>query len=108
MPPSSPFNAPAEGGAGAQDGAKAAASAILLDEAAIVAPMPGIVLRYVAEPGQHVSSGDPIVVLEAMKMENTLPSPTDGTVKSLPLQPGTTVAKDDILAVIARAQKSSP
>ena len=108
VPPTSPSNAPARAGARAQDGAKAPASAIHQDEAAIVAPMPGIVLRYVAEPGQHVSSGDPIVVLEAMKMENTLPSPTDGTVKSLPLQPGTTVAKDDILAVIARAQKSSP
>ena len=106
VPPSSPYNAP-PAGAGVQDGAKAAASAITLDEAAIVAPMPGIVLRYVAEPGQHVSSGDPIVVLEAMKMENTLSSPTDGTVKSLPLKPGTTVAKDDVLAVIARAEGSS-
>ena len=67
---------------------------------AIVAPMPGILLRYDVEVGRKVQAGDPIVVLEAMKMENTLPSPVSGTVTSLPLEPGTTVTKDEILAVI--------
>ena len=67
----------------------------------IVAPMPGILLRYDVEVGRKVQAGDPIVVLEAMKMENTLPSPVSGTVTSLPLETGTTVAKDEILAVIS-------
>ena len=71
------------------------------DEAAIVAPLPGIILRYLVEVGQSVQDGDPVLVLEAMKMENTLPSPLNGTVKSLPLEPGTTVAKDAVLAIIA-------
>ena len=67
---------------------------------AIVAPMPGILLRYDVEVGRKVQAGDPIVVLEAMKMENTLPSPVNGTVTSLPLESGTAVSKDEILAVI--------
>ena len=70
------------------------------DETSIVAPLPGIVLRYPVEVGDQVKTGDPVVVLEAMKMENTLPSPVDGTVRAIPLQPGATVAKDDVLAVI--------
>ena len=45
--------------------------------------------------------GDPVLVLEAMKMENSLPSPITGTVDNLPLKPGSTVGKDAILAVIA-------
>ena len=71
------------------------------DEAAIVAPMPGILLRYLVEVGQSVKAGDPVVLLEAMKMENSLPSPVAGRVKDLPLKPGTTVARDDVLAIIA-------
>jgi biotin carboxyl carrier protein len=67
----------------------------------ILAPMPGVLLRYAVEEGQRVKAGDPVVVLEAMKMENTLPSPVDGTVSSLPLRPGDTVAKDALLAIIA-------
>ena len=70
-------------------------------EGGILAPMPGILLRYVAEEGQTVKAGDPVVVLEAMKMENTLPAPMAGTVSSLPLKPGDTVAKDAVLAIIA-------
>ncbi len=70
-------------------------------EAQILAPIPGVVLRYTVEVGQDVAEGDPVVVLEAMKMENTLPAPISGKVKSLPSQPGETVAKDAVLAVIS-------
>ena len=76
-------------------------AAIKPAEGAILAPMPGLLLRYAVEEGQRVKAGDPVVVLEAMKMENTLPSPVDGTVGSLPLKPGDTVAKDAVLAIIA-------
>ena len=68
---------------------------------AIAAPMPGIVLRYVVEVGQKVAEGDPVVVLEAMKMENILPSPVEGVVSELPLQEGATVSTGDVLAAIA-------
>ena len=78
-----------------------AAQAPETGEATIRAPMPGIILRYIVEAGQSVNAGDPVLVLEAMKMENTLPSPISGAVKSLPFEIGVTVAKDDILAIIA-------
>jgi pyruvate carboxylase subunit B len=67
----------------------------------IEAPMPGIVARYEVEEGQHVEAGDSVVVLEAMKMENSLPAPMSGSVKSLPCQLGASVAKGDVLAIIA-------
>ena len=67
----------------------------------IAAPMPGIVLRYVVEVGQKVAEGDPVVVLEAMKMENVLPSPVEGVVNELPFQEGATVSTGDVLAAIA-------
>ena len=56
--------------------------------AVIEAPMPGIVTRYEVEEGQHVEAGDTVVVLEAMNMENTLPAPAAGSVKSLEVSPG--------------------
>jgi pyruvate carboxylase subunit B len=71
------------------------------EKGAIPAPMPGIVLRYLVEVGQKVDSGAPVVVLEAMKMENTIPSPTKGAVKSLNCSPGDKINKGDILAVVA-------
>lgn len=67
---------------------------------AVEAPMPGIVIRYTVEVGQKVKAGDSLVILEAMKMENSLPSPADGTVSALACQPGTRVAKNTILAII--------
>lgn len=67
----------------------------------LLAPMPGVLLKYLVEEGQQVSKGDPIAVLEAMKMENTLPSPSDGQVTSTPVNTGDTVIKGDILAVIS-------
>jgi pyruvate carboxylase subunit B len=66
----------------------------------IMAPMPGIVLRYSVEVGASVKKGDTIAFLEAMKMENAIPSPVDGVVKELNIQPGNWVAKNDVMAVI--------
>ena len=71
------------------------------DEVPVSAPIPGVVLRYAVEVGQSVSEGDSVVVLEAMKMENTLPAPASGTVKALVADLGATVAKDAVLAVIS-------
>ena len=74
---------------------------ISTDGATIVAPMPGILLRYEVAVGQRVKKGDPVVVLETMKMENTLPSPIAGEIESLPIETGATVATNDVLAIIA-------
>ena len=72
------------------------------NEAQVLAPMPGLLLRYDVEVGQYVQEGDAVAVLEAMKMENSLPAPASGTVQSLDIELGTTVTKGTVLAVIAR------
>jgi pyruvate carboxylase subunit B len=79
----------------------AATTAVAAGEVPIKAPMPGIVIRYLVEEGQKVKAGEMVVVLEAMKMENALPSPVEGVVKKLSVAQGKKVAKEDILAIIA-------
>ena len=49
----------------------------------LTAPMPATVLRVLVEPGQAVRQGDPLIVLEAMKMEVTLRAPRDGQIETL-------------------------
>jgi biotin carboxyl carrier protein len=61
------------------------------------APMPGLVVRVQVQPGAQVSAGDPLVVLEAMKMENELKAGAAGTVKSVLVGPGEAVEKGQIL-----------
>ena len=55
--------------------------------------MPGTVVRYTVSESQRVAAGETVVVLEAMKMENTLPAPAAGVVKSLPQQAGARVGR---------------
>jgi biotin carboxyl carrier protein len=62
--------------------------------------MPGLVLLHEVKVGATVKAGDTVVVLEAMKMENTLPSPVDGTVRALPFDIGSKVSRGDVLAII--------
>ena len=69
-------------------------------ETAVRSPMPGILLSLAVEVGQRIEAGDPVLVLEAMKMQNTIPSPVSGTVKSLPVEPGTQVLRDQVLVTI--------
>ncbi|MEW6033579.1 MAG: pyruvate carboxylase subunit B [Chloroflexota bacterium] len=71
------------------------------EKGAVVAHMPGILLRYLVQTGQDVEVGTPVAVVEAMKMENTIPSPVKGKVKSLNAKAGNKVSKGDTLAVIA-------
>jgi biotin carboxyl carrier protein len=68
--------------------------------ARIVAPMPGKVVRVLVEQGQEVETGQGIVVVEAMKMQNEMKSPRAGTVVELRVGPGATVSAGDVLAVI--------
>ena len=84
-----------------REASSASPAAVAANEVAVVAPIPGVVLRYAVEAGQTVTEGDDFVVLEAMKMENTLPAPTSGTVKALVADIGATVARDAVLAVIS-------
>jgi biotin carboxyl carrier protein len=63
--------------------------------------MPGMIINFSVAVGDQVKTGDPICVLEAMKMQNSLPAPASGTVKAINFEPGASVAKDAILLVIA-------
>ncbi|HEY3136687.1 MAG TPA: acetyl-CoA carboxylase biotin carboxylase subunit [Blastocatellia bacterium] len=65
------------------------------------APMPGQVLRILVEVGQKIAVGDPLVILEAMKMEQTLRSSSDGIVEAVLVNQGDVVAPGDTLVEIA-------
>jgi len=68
--------------------------------AQVKAPMPGKVVRVLVEAGQAVESGQGLVVVEAMKMQNELKSPKTGTVAELRAEPGSTVNAGDVLVVV--------
>lgn len=63
----------------------------------VKAPMPGLVLNVVAAEGTEVKKGDALLVLEAMKMENILKSPSDGVVKKVNVKKGQAVEKNQVL-----------
>jgi pyruvate carboxylase subunit B len=67
----------------------------------VKAPMPGMVIKFEKTVGDTVDEGETVVVIEAMKMENALPAPVSGTIASIHFDTGDSVAKDDVLAVIA-------
>jgi acetyl/propionyl-CoA carboxylase alpha subunit len=72
----------------------------------LLAPMPGLVLRVMAEVGASVVAGQPLIVLEAMKMEQTVAAPADGIVAELHAKAGDQVSTGQVLAVVdARAQE---
>ena len=66
-----------------------------------LAPMPGTVLELKVEAGQNVKEGDPLLILEAMKMENVLTTPGDGVIESVEVAPGDAVQKDQLLITFA-------
>lgn len=66
----------------------------------IECPMPGKILSITAAVGQRVSAGQCLMVLEAMKMENEMVAPRNGTVKQILVSQGTMVNTGDVLAVL--------
>lgn len=65
--------------------------------APLTAPMPGLVVRVNVQVGDAVSAGQPLVSIEAMKMENELRAKAAGTVKAILVSEGTAVEKDAVL-----------
>lgn len=61
------------------------------------APMPGLVSSVFAKAGTEVKKGDPLFILEAMKMENVLKSPLDGTITKVHVVKGVSVEKNELL-----------
>ncbi len=69
-------------------------------EITIVAPMPGMIIRYEVKVGDEVKADDVILILEAMKMANAITTPVNGRVKAINFASGDKVARDDVLAII--------
>jgi acetyl-CoA/propionyl-CoA carboxylase biotin carboxyl carrier protein len=70
-------------------------------------PMPGTVLAVKAAPGDRVRSGQPLLIVEAMKMEHTVRAPADGVLTELTATPGQQVALDETLALITSDGETS-
>ena len=68
--------------------------------AEILAPMPGSILAVHATPGGAVAAGDPVVTLEAMKMEHAVTAPIAGRIAELRARAGDQVARGDVLAMV--------
>jgi biotin carboxyl carrier protein len=64
------------------------------------APMPGLVLSIAVTEGQQVQEGDRILILEAMKMENSILIPADATIKRIAVKPGQAVEKGQVLVAL--------
>lgn len=77
-----------------EEGARAARRHV---QGGLEAPMPGKVIAVKAEPGMAVKKGDELLVVEAMKMENAVRAPRDGTVRSVAVRVGDTVAPGEVL-----------
>ena len=70
-------------------------------ELTVAAPMPGRVVRVLVGAGEHVAARQPVVVVEAMKMENELRSPRAGVVKEVAVSAGASVEAGRVLVTIA-------
>jgi pyruvate carboxylase subunit B len=101
-PAAAPAAAPAPAAKPAAAPAAAPAEALAEGEVPLRAPMPGMIISYNVKVGDKVETGDLVCVLEAMKMQNSLPAPASGTVKAINFEPGASVAKDAVIMVIAK------
>lgn len=64
------------------------------------APMPGLVVDILVKEGQHIKKGDTVIVLEAMKMENSLKAAADATIKKVVAVKGAAVEKNEVLVLM--------
>lgn len=65
-----------------------------------IAPMPGLVLEVLVDEGAEISAGTPLLILEAMKMENVLKAESDGTITEIHVAKGQAVEKKQLLITI--------
>ena len=77
-----------------------AAKPVAAGSATISAPMPGKVLEVKVKAGDAVKSGDVLMILEAMKMQNEIMAPADGTISDVRVSAGQTVGTGDVMIVM--------
>ncbi len=107
LAPAAPRPAPAAAPAAApapapKPTAAAPAESLAKGEVPLRAPMPGMIISYNVKVGDIVKTGDLVCILEAMKMQNSLPAPASGAVKAINFEPGASVAKDAVILVIGK------
>ena len=84
LPPAYPIGSAVLSGSGAGAPPTPVTNDAAVDEAKVCrSPVSGIVVRLIAQSGQHLQVGDPLMVLEAMKMKNELKAPKDGVVAEI-------------------------
>ncbi|MGF6863004.1 acetyl/propionyl-CoA carboxylase alpha subunit [Rhodobacteraceae bacterium MBR-64] len=67
----------------------------------LLAPMPGVVVSVAVKPGDAVTEGQPLLVIESMKLETTLTAPRDGVVAEIPFAVGDSFGLKNVLAQLA-------
>jgi len=70
------------------------------DKEKLIAPMPGKIIDVLVREGSEISKGEPVFILEAMKMQNEINSPVDGIITTVNIRPNINVMKDDVLVEI--------
>jgi pyruvate carboxylase subunit B len=68
----------------------------------VVSPLPGIILRVLLKPGTMIAAGEPVLVMESMKMETPINAPISGILAAIPVQQGEQVQAGHVLAVIRK------
>ncbi|SFL68212.1 biotin/lipoyl-containing protein [Pelosinus propionicus] len=99
-PAAKPAAAPAAPKAAPVAAAAPAAAEVGAGETGVPSPMPGKIVKVLAQAGQAVKKGDVLLILEAMKMQNEITAPVDGTVKSINVAADQSVKPNEVLAVI--------
>ncbi|MCD4848782.1 MAG: biotin/lipoyl-binding protein [Candidatus Aegiribacteria sp.] len=66
----------------------------------VIAPLPGLILKIHVKEGDNVSEGQPVAIMEAMKMENEIESPITGTVQEIVVSEGDTILENAIIMKI--------
>lgn len=74
---------------------------------AVLAPLPGLILRLETKEGDAVQAGQPLLVMEAMKMENVVTAPHHGTVRKVFVAEGASVGEGDPLVEVARPEMTT-
>ena len=74
---------------------------------AVVAPLPGLILKLEVSEGRQVDAGQCLLIMEAMKMENRITAPHNGTVRKIFVSEGDSVGEGDALVEIARPEMTT-
>ncbi|MCD6186164.1 MAG: pyruvate carboxylase subunit B [Deltaproteobacteria bacterium] len=100
MPAAAPVAAALAAAPEAQESSTEEPEAAPVDGTPLEAPMPGLIIDFEKQIGDSVKKGETVLILEAMKMENALPSPVSGTIVSINCEIGDNIAKGEMLCVI--------